>query len=353
MQEVKTKRSYCSQCSHLLVRQSIEGRDRQFCSRCETVFYENPLPVVSTILVNKNRELLLVKRGRDPYQGMWCLPIGFAESGEDIDAAALRELREEAGLEGAIARLIDVDTIDDDHYGSLTVITYEVRETGGRLSPGDDAVEAKFFPIDRIPPLAWESNAKAIERYRNLYRDTWAMVDSFSHLFPDSDSLDIRDLEPAVGGSFLSNVMVRSIKQNGDEITSLWMDDMEEKIVKTDRHRELFLNLHREALREVEALLAKEEEVFDSFFFFDAGRELKANGISMPSILTAMALSRGSIWNHARKQGVYQSPLDLFATLEINNRVIFLYDRINYHLAMGYSTVRDCSEENHRLNGPE
>jgi len=318
---------------------------RKICSHCEEVFYENPLPVVSTILVNRNREILLVKRGREPHKGKWCLPIGFAETGEDISEAALRELREETGLEGVIARLIDVDTIEDDHYGSLTVITYEVRKGGGNIRPGDDADEARFFPIDNIPPLAWDSNEKAVARYRELYRDTWAMVDSFSHLFSDMSELDIQKLEPTVGGDFLSNMAVQSIERHGEEITKLWMEDMEKLIIKTDRHRELFLEIHQAALREVGALLRDEESVFDSFFFFDAGHELRANGISMPSILTAMALSRKAIWTHARKRGVYQSPLDLYATLELNNRIVFLYDRMVYHLAMGYGATMNGLDE--------
>ena len=90
------------------------------------------LPVASTIVVNDKREVLLVKRKKDPYRGMWCLPIGFAESGEEVREAALRELEEEAGITGEIVRLIDVDTIDNYFYGSLAIVTYEVKMTGGR-----------------------------------------------------------------------------------------------------------------------------------------------------------------------------------------------------------------------------
>ncbi len=66
----------------------------KFCPACETFFYENPLPVVSAIL-ESDRHVALVKRKNEPCKGEWCLPSGFAESGESIEDAALRELEEE------------------------------------------------------------------------------------------------------------------------------------------------------------------------------------------------------------------------------------------------------------------
>ncbi len=90
--------------------------------------------------VNDNREILLVKRRNELYKGMWCLPMGFAETGEDVRGAALRELEEEAGIEGEVVRLIDVDTVDNYYYGSLAIVTYEVKAVGGILKPGDDAI---------------------------------------------------------------------------------------------------------------------------------------------------------------------------------------------------------------------
>ena len=53
--------------------------------------------------------MLLVKRKHDPFKGLWCLPMGFAESGESIESAALRELEEEAGIQGKILGLVNVE----------------------------------------------------------------------------------------------------------------------------------------------------------------------------------------------------------------------------------------------------
>ena len=166
------KKEYCCYCGKVIDQKFIDGKNRDYCSSCGSIFYENPLPVASSIVVNDNKEVLLVKRKKDPYKDMWCLPIGFAESGEEVSEAALRELKEEAGIDGSIIRLIDVDTLYNYFYGSLAIVTYEVKQTGGEVTPGDDATDAKYFPITDIPKLAWISNEKAISIYIELYNDT-------------------------------------------------------------------------------------------------------------------------------------------------------------------------------------
>ena len=114
----KKKRMYCHYCN-AQVELKMEGDIlRDYCPVCEVYFYENPLPVVSTILV-RDRQVLLVKRGNEPYRGQWCFPSGFAESGESIAEAALRELEEETGVKGKIVQLQDVDSCSNYYYGDL------------------------------------------------------------------------------------------------------------------------------------------------------------------------------------------------------------------------------------------
>jgi len=106
--------------------------------------------------------ILLVKRRDEPQQGRWCLPIGFAELGETIRAAALRELHEEAGITGRIVALLDVDSYASDFYGDLLIVTFEVRKTSGTERPGDDAAEVRYFPARALPPLAFSANDRAV-----------------------------------------------------------------------------------------------------------------------------------------------------------------------------------------------
>ena len=106
---MKKKRQFCLYCGGTTIKKHEDNVRRDFCPSCNSYFYENPLPVVSTIL-ESSRRILLVKRGRPPSKGRWCLPSGFAEAGESIEQAALRELVEETGIKGKIIKLQDVDS---------------------------------------------------------------------------------------------------------------------------------------------------------------------------------------------------------------------------------------------------
>ena len=88
------------------------------------------------IVSNKDRETLLVKRAKDPFRGMWCFPIGFAETGESIEDAALRELKEEAGIEGRITQLVDVDSHRNPFYGELSSSPSKRKRLGAPPRPG-------------------------------------------------------------------------------------------------------------------------------------------------------------------------------------------------------------------------
>jgi ADP-ribose pyrophosphatase YjhB (NUDIX family) len=333
---MRKQRIYCPYCGKPVVQRYMEGRVRDFCMQCSHVFYENPLPVASSIMVNENREVLLVKRGKDPYKGMWCLPIGFAEADEEVQDAALRELREETGVEGEVVRLVDVDTVDNYYYGSLAIVTYEVRPIGGTPMPGDDAEDTRFFSVSGLPPLAWSSNEKAMNLYIEFHRDTWAMMDSYRHLFPEAGAMG--DVSPGPQGqkSFLSNVLVKMIEKNAGEITREWAQEMRSRIPVLSVHAEFFSEMNRKVLKAVRQGLREHGDSFDYLKFKDTGKDIRRLKIGFPDVLNAMALSRKSIWMHVIRKKILSSPLEIYITLELNNRIIFLYDRIIYHMSSGY-----------------
>ncbi|HQO62358.1 MAG TPA: NUDIX hydrolase, partial [Syntrophorhabdus sp.] len=146
---MKTK-AFCNFCGKELVTDMLEGRERLVCDSCKEIHYENPLPVAAAVLVNREREILLVKRAREPSKDMWCFPIGFAEMGESIEDAALRELHEETGVEGRIIQLVDVCSETNKFYGELLIVTFEVEKMGGKEQAGDDALDCRYFPIKNL-----------------------------------------------------------------------------------------------------------------------------------------------------------------------------------------------------------
>ncbi len=333
---MKKERLYCPYCAEPVVRRQIEGKDRDMCTCCATVFYENPLPVACAIVVNEERQVLLVKRKKQPYKDMWCLPIGFAESGEEVKDAALRELEEEAGILGDIVRLIDVDTVDNDFYGSLAIVTYEVRATGGELKPGDDAIDAQYFPILDLPPLAWSSNEKAVRIFVDLYRDNWAMMDSFNLLFPDLGLERTSQSEETSPAMVLSDILIKVIDKDREEITKSWADEVKTSIPLLDRHMKILRGINKVVLQAIKEGLEKEKKTFETKRFIEAGLKMRELDIPLPEILNALALSRKNIWVHVIKQRILSSPLEIYSTLELNNRIIFLYDKVNYYITKGY-----------------
>lgn len=96
--------------------------------------------------------VVLVRRGQPPLQGRWSLPGGRVEAGERLEAALVRELLEETGLEVEVGPLVDVvELIGERHY---VVLDHLCRRVGGQLRAGDDAAEVALVPIAQLEDYA-------------------------------------------------------------------------------------------------------------------------------------------------------------------------------------------------------
>ncbi len=333
---MKKKRVFCDHCGTKIKGKDIEGRLRDFCPSCGTIFYENPLPVASSIVVDENRNILLVKRKNAPYKEEWCLPMGFAESGEEVEEAALRELEEESGITGEVISLIDVDTVDNYFYGPLVIVAYEVRKTGGILQAGDDALEASYFPISKIPDLAWESNTKAIKLYCEKHRHLWELADSVKRYLPEYDyehnNLQSTDRHLQL----LTELLTEIIETHEEEISSWWLKEVLESMNELNLFIDDIKWLQRNILKTISFWLQRKTDTLGLEEFIESGIILQQRKIPLAPLLQALAISRKSIWLHVVRQQILTSFLDIYATLEINNRIIFFYDRIQYYLITGY-----------------
>lgn len=120
-----------------------------------------PVPTVGVVCL-RGAEVLLIKRGNPPRKGQWSLPGGRLEWGETLQAGALRELREETGCEAEILGLIDVvdGVMTTRHY---IMIDYAARWTGGEPMAGDDAADARFFPLEEaLAVVEWDETRRVI-----------------------------------------------------------------------------------------------------------------------------------------------------------------------------------------------
>ncbi len=156
---------FCPYCGSRLARRHVEGRDRLFCRPCDGPFYENPIPAACSVVVDAAGRLLMVRRGVEPKAGRWCLPGGFMELGETPEECALRELREETGLSARIRRLIGVAANNSRMYDTVLLVCYLIEDFEGVPAPGDDALEAAFFPPDRMPTAAFAAHRHFIREY--------------------------------------------------------------------------------------------------------------------------------------------------------------------------------------------
>jgi 8-oxo-dGTP diphosphatase len=337
----KKTRLFCPYCGSKIIKKPEEDMLRDFCQSCGTFFYENPLPVVSTILV-ADRKLLLVKRGKKPYRGFWCPPTGFAETGESIEGAALRELEEETGIKGNIVSLIDVDSCANYFYGDLLFITFEVEQVGGFLAPGGDTVVVKYFPVGKIPRLAFRSNTKAVNAYIKGKTDYWAIIDSFAQT---TSQIQIRGEK----GNLLSDRLLVVIEKNAEKIANLWVQDVTTGRSTPDYHdfdkSKLFKRIHR--------LLSQFEKWLGGFygdldireFFMETGRERKKEGFKLGEVLSALSLIKKHIWEFALSQGMWQKTLDIYTALELDRRIVIFFDRAAFHLTLGYEDEKaPCSK---------
>lgn len=163
---------FCPLCGAELQTGEIDGVERVHCVQpgCGFVFYQNPIPAAGAMIVQEGR-ILLVKRAHPPKIGWWCFPAGFMEWREHPRETAVREVREETGLEIALDDFFEVYSGSDDPRSNAILLLYLAHVTGGELRPGDDASEVQYFDLDKAPPaLAFESHIQAWNDYLQRFK---------------------------------------------------------------------------------------------------------------------------------------------------------------------------------------
>ncbi|QKY20690.1 NUDIX hydrolase [Halolamina sp. CBA1230] len=164
--------NYCPTCGAALQSRTFEGRDRRYCPDCEQFVWRNPVPTAG-VAVRDGDEILLVRRGGGPSEGYWTLPGGYLEPDESAPAAAVRELREEAGVDADPGELRLLGTHLREQNGGaayraqhVLLVRYVVERehVDGAPSAGSDADAARFFERETLPEQLRDHNRRFIER---------------------------------------------------------------------------------------------------------------------------------------------------------------------------------------------
>ncbi|NQV14327.1 NUDIX hydrolase [bacterium] len=337
---MKKPRKHCGNCGSRLECRKIEDRVRDFCPSCELVHYDNPLPVASAIVVNQQREILLVLRDREPQAGKWGLPSGFAELNETIEEAALRELEEETGIQGKTLRLLDTRSLVDEFYGDLIWVTYEVNLIGGELQAGDDAREAAFFSFKKLPPLAFPTNEHAIRIYLSLYQEIWELEDSMDSF--EGDRLN-------AGAGLPSDTLFEIMVHDAHIIVENWVTEVISHPTTThylSRPRKEIFDIAHRIISELGCWIMRpkidQQKLWTAYQ--KIGDDRFSEGYKLSEVISALSLTRKHIFAHVLAQNEsWQKPLQIYRVMEFMSRVNLFYDKANYHISYGYESRQNKS----------
>jgi hypothetical protein len=257
--------------------------------------------------------------------------MGFAELAETISHACLRELDEEAGIQGQVVRLLEAQSMAVEPYGDLLVVSFEVEKTGGTEKAGDDAEEVAYFPPATLPPLAFPASEPAIQSCLRAHQEQWAIQDSFRRVAQEAPH------------SMLSDALVSFISSHAREISDAWLQEVRRhattpSYVRLDPHG--LSERASAALSQFSAWLAggeHEEEVRQ--FYRRLGAERRQLGCELHEVISSLSLLRKHILTYAMQHGVWDKSIDAYAVLELDHRIILFFDKALYHVARGHRDV--------------
>ncbi len=330
---MKIQRKYCPKCKSKTTSKRIENRNRDYCPACKTIFYDNPLPVVSAVVPNKKREILLVLRDRDPYAGQWCLPSGFVELNESIEKAIIRELKEETGIKGKVLRLLDTHSRYNGIYGDLIWITFEIKKSSGKVNPGDDARDAKYFSIYNLPKLPFRANRRAVKRYKKYYKDLWNMEDSFKNIDdkPEKSKLDLP-----------TNSLYKIISKDSHLITDNWVSDVSSNNSTTkygEYSRDILYDRANKVISQFSDWMTtpkgQKKHIWD--YYTKVGQQRCEQGFKLSEVLSALSLTRKHIFTHVlANSNIWKKSIAMYQVLEFMWQVNYFFDKANYYITIGF-----------------
>ena len=156
---------YCPWCKTALIIKDVDHRLRPVCPSCGFIRFRNPAPAISLLIVTDD-QVLLGKRSGEPGQGKWATPSGYIEYEDDFLTAAIREAKEETGLDVELRSIVNVTSsflAPGYHFLALYLLACVV---GGELAAGDDLEEVAWFPLSGPwPQLAFQEDIDLLTAY--------------------------------------------------------------------------------------------------------------------------------------------------------------------------------------------
>ncbi|MGE4312302.1 NUDIX domain-containing protein [Desulfovibrio sp.] len=163
------------------------------CPHCGKPYscFRNPAPTADVIIHEPGRGVVIIRRRHTPIG--FALPGGFIDEGEQAEEAAVREMREETGLDVELTGLLGVYSRPkrDPRQHTLTVVFTGKARNPDAICAGDDAAQAAFYPLDALPqPLVFD-HAEILEHFRQALagqRQVAAVQPLACHHLPDGNA---------------------------------------------------------------------------------------------------------------------------------------------------------------------
>lgn len=148
-------------------------RARINCPKCgeEIQIYKSPAPTVDVVVFDREKGILLIERLFEPLG--WALPGGFVDYGEQLDHCAVREMKEETGLDVRVKALVGVysNPLRDPRRHTITTVFWCESDDLSKLQAGDDAGKARFFQLDALPENIVFDHKVIIADFLKIYRE--------------------------------------------------------------------------------------------------------------------------------------------------------------------------------------
>ena len=171
---------FCPRCGGPLERRVLKATEpeRPVCTRCGFVFYLDPKIAVGTIIRSQSGRIVLVRRAIEPGYGKWVFPGGYVDRGEPLTSAAIREAREECGLDVRLDGLVNIYSYSG---RAPVIVVYAATAVGGALGVDDEGLEVMEVGSSAIP---WDELA-----FRSTHDGLRDYLGGLRHPLPAADAL--------------------------------------------------------------------------------------------------------------------------------------------------------------------